>query len=80
MPEWSDGWQSDASVRGRRDGEPVVMGMRLRHALAEALMFTAEACDLLAELLDPQRAPHAYESPTVARPGMYMGGKVINGG
>jgi hypothetical protein len=56
------------------------VGLRLRHALAEALMFTAEACDLLAELLDPQRAPHAYESPTVARPGMYMGGKVINGG
>jgi hypothetical protein len=69
------------------------MGMRLRHALAEALMFTAEACDLLAELLDPQRAPHAYESPTVARPdppGMYtldfgrgevrLNGQVINGG
>jgi hypothetical protein len=45
--------------------------MRLRHALAEALMFTAEASDLLAELLDPQRAPHAYESPTVARPPAY---------
>jgi hypothetical protein len=63
--------------------------MRLRHALAEALMFTAEACDLLAELLDPQRAPHAYQSPTVARPGpltldlrgnVWMDGKAINGG
>jgi hypothetical protein len=44
------------------------MGMRLRHAMAEALMFTAEACDLLAELLDPQRAPHAYSGTTVAQP------------
>jgi hypothetical protein len=59
------------------DGEPVVMGMRLRHAMAEALMFTAEACDLLAELLDPQRAPHAYESQTTVPVVFNLDGRTV---